>query len=88
MGFSRPEYWSRWLFPSPGDFPNPGIEPRSPALPERRKQYEKFKSMNLRPQSNGNVNKTSYIKLEMKKCQGNGELTILNEQSGDPSWMF
>ena len=30
MEFSRPEYWP---FPSPGDLPNPGIEPRSPALP-------------------------------------------------------
>ena len=27
MEFSRPEYWSGWLFPSPGDLPNPGIEP-------------------------------------------------------------
>ena len=32
MGFSRQEYWSRLPFPSPGDLPNPGIEPRSPAL--------------------------------------------------------
>ena len=32
MGFSRQEYWSGWLFPSPGDLPDPGIEPRSPAL--------------------------------------------------------
>ena len=32
MEFSRPEYWSAWPFPSPGDLPNPGIEPRSPAL--------------------------------------------------------
>ena len=32
MGFSRPEHWSGWPFPSPGDLPNPGIEPRSPAL--------------------------------------------------------
>ena len=32
MGFSRPEYWSRLLFPSPGDLPNPGIKPRSLAL--------------------------------------------------------
>ena len=31
MEFSRPEYWSVWPFPSPGDLPNPGIEPRSPA---------------------------------------------------------
>ena len=34
MGFSRPEYRSGWPFPSPGDLPNPGIEPRSPALQE------------------------------------------------------
>ena len=33
MGFSRQEYWSGLLFPSPGDIPNSGIEPRSPALP-------------------------------------------------------
>ena len=32
MGFSRQEYWSGLPFPSLGDFPDPGIEPRSPAL--------------------------------------------------------
>ena len=32
MGFSRQEYWSWLPFPSPGDLPEPGIEPRSPAL--------------------------------------------------------
>ena len=32
MGFSRQEYWSGLSFPSPGDIPNPGIKPRSPAL--------------------------------------------------------
>ena len=32
MEFSRQEYWSGWPFPSPGDLPNLGIEPRSPAL--------------------------------------------------------
>jgi len=32
MEFSRPEYWSGQPFPSPEDLPNPGIEPRSPAL--------------------------------------------------------
>ena len=30
--FSRPENWSGQLFPSPGDLPNLGIEPRSPIL--------------------------------------------------------
>ena len=29
MAFSRQEYWSELPFPSPGDFPNPGIEPMS-----------------------------------------------------------
>ena len=32
MEFSRPEYWSGYSFPSPGDLPSPGIKPRSPAL--------------------------------------------------------
>ena len=32
MGFSRPEYWSGLPFPSPGDLPDPRIEPRSPTL--------------------------------------------------------
>ena len=32
MGFSRQECWSGLLFPSPGDFPDPGNEPGSPAL--------------------------------------------------------
>ena len=32
MEFSRQEYWIGYLFPSPGDLPNPGIKPRSPAL--------------------------------------------------------
>ena len=31
-GFSKQEYWSGLPFPSPGDLPNPGIEPESPAL--------------------------------------------------------
>ena len=32
VGFSRQEYWSGLPFPSPGDPPDPGIKPRSPAL--------------------------------------------------------
>ena len=32
MGFSRQEYWSGLPFPSPGNLPDPGIEPRSPTL--------------------------------------------------------
>ena len=32
MVFSRQEYWSGLPFAAPGDLPNPGIEPKSPAL--------------------------------------------------------
>ena len=32
VGFSRQEYWNGKPFPSPGNLPNPGIEPESPAL--------------------------------------------------------
>ena len=47
MGFSRQEYWSGLPFPPPGDLPNPGVEPRSPAwqadsLPTELLQYDCF----------------------------------------------
>ena len=32
MEVSRPEHWSGWPFPFPGDLPNPGVEPRSPTV--------------------------------------------------------
>ena len=32
MGFSRPDYWNGLPFASPGDLPDPGIKPTSPAL--------------------------------------------------------
>ena len=32
MGFLRQEYWSRLPFPTPGDLPEPGIEPGSPTF--------------------------------------------------------
>ena len=32
MEFFRQEYWSGLSFPYPGDLPDPGLEPRSPAL--------------------------------------------------------
>ena len=34
MEFSKPEYWSGHTFPSPGNLPNQGIEPRSSTLQE------------------------------------------------------
>ena len=35
MGFPRQEYWSGLVFPSPGDLPDPGIEPMTPTLTGR-----------------------------------------------------
>ena len=35
LGFSRQEYWSGLPCPPPGDLPDPGIEPESPALAGR-----------------------------------------------------
>ena len=35
MKFSRQEHWSRFPFPPPGDLPDSGIEPMSPALAGR-----------------------------------------------------
>ena len=32
MGFPKQEYWSGLPFPSPGDVPDPGVEPAPPAL--------------------------------------------------------
>ena len=32
MGYSRQEYWNGLPFPTPGDLPNPGIEPASPKV--------------------------------------------------------
>ena len=40
MEFSMQEYWSRFPFPSPGDLPDPGIKPRSPALQAESLQLE------------------------------------------------
>ena len=40
MEFSRQEYWSGWQFPSPGDFPFPGIERRFPALQADSSPFE------------------------------------------------
>ena len=48
MEFSRPEYWSGHPFPSPGDLPDPGIEPVSPAL-----QAGSLPSEPLGPSTNG-----------------------------------
>ena len=39
MGFPREKYWSQLPFPPPGDLPNPGIKPVSPASPALQVDY-------------------------------------------------
>ena len=59
--FSRQEYWSGLPFPSPGDLPNPGIEPGSPALeadaltsePPGKPNIYLYKSLNKKQESFG-----------------------------------
>ena len=47
MEFSKQKYWSELPFPSPGDLPYPGIDPRSPALQEDSLPSELYASLKL-----------------------------------------
>ena len=47
IGFPRQEYWSGSPFPSPGDLPDPGIEPTSPVLADD--------SFTIEPKSNSSL---------------------------------
>ena len=71
MEFSRQEYWSRLPFPSPGDLPDLGIKPMSPAL-----QADALPSEPLgNPQSESKMfNKT--LKKKEKKETHHGILLI------------
>ena len=51
--FSRQEYWSRLPCPPPGDLPNPGIKPRSPALQEDSLLSEPKGSLSGKPENAG-----------------------------------
>ena len=59
MGFSGQEYWSGLPFPSPGDLPNPGIEPGSPAL-----QADALSS-----EPPGNQDNSYEKRLRMRDCE-------------------
>ena len=72
MGFSRQEYWSGLPFPSPGDLPDPGIEPRSqgpnPGLPPCRQMlYPLSQSPDLAKKKKKKVNPTLRNNLNSQK---------------------
>ena len=65
MEFSKQEYWSGLPFPTPGDLPNPGIEPMSPALagrfftttPPGKPQHKKHHRLNKYTRENRKLDK-------------------------------
>ena len=60
MEFSRPEYWSGQLFPSPRDLPNPGIKPWSPTL--------QADSLPAEPQEGKNSSNKSFQSIRKPIC--------------------
>ena len=62
VGFSKQKYWNGLPFPSPGDLPNPGIEPGSPALPADTLSSEPPG----KPQSNHNFPQIKWLDLTLK----------------------
>ena len=66
MGFSRQECWGGLPFPSPGDLPNPGIEPGSPAL--------QADALSSEPPGKPQVVLKDYTKLSLKgQCLAYGK---------------
>ena len=72
MGFSRQEYWSGLPFPSPGDLPDPGIEPGSPTLeadaltsepPRKRNKQSSLESPSFLPKHF--ISKESFPKFQV-----------------------
>ena len=74
MGFSRQEYWSELLFPSPGDPPDPGIEPTSLALKAVSRTAGKF--FTAEPPGNRVLNPTSPRHRYLAHILGNLSLGI------------
>ena len=78
MGFSRQEYWSGLLFPSPGALSDPGIEPASPAL-----QADSLPSESPGIGSLFSWNETFCVLLQSRPSS-----CVLVSKSGDPSQHF
>ena len=76
LKFSGSEYWSGKPFPSPGGLPNPGIEPRSPAL--------EVNSLPAEPQGkpkNTGVGSLSLLQRILLTQEPNGGLLVLQTDS-------
>ena len=58
-GFSRPEHWSGWPRPPPGDLPDPGVKPVSPAL--------QADSLPTEPSGKPNIFRTAVNAIKQRK---------------------
>ena len=66
--FSKQEYWSGLPFSTPGDLPNPGIEPVSPVSPALAGRF--FNTVPLgKPQSYGGCGRDKYGKMGQRDTQ-------------------
>ena len=72
MGLFRQEYWSGLPYPSPGDLPDPGIEPGSPAL--------QADSLRSEPPWKTLLAKRQWLKTHLKHQQTSGPHTLLGDE--------
>ena len=81
IGFFGQEYWSGVPFPSPGDLPDPGTEPRSPALYSLQSQPPEYKKLRFNPRvgkipGEGNGNPLQYSCLVNSMDRGAWRATV------------
>ena len=83
IGFSRQEYWNGLPCPPPGDFPNPGIKPRSSAL-----QADYLSSEPLGKPKNTGVGSLSLLQENFPTQESNqGLLHCTRNQTRLPKWL-
>ena len=98
MGFSRQEYWSWLPFPSPGDLPDPGIEPGSPTFeadaltsePPWNAKEAKLKWCHIYRPSRTNTKEISPSHQRLDAKVGNQEIhgnSVISQHSGLPWWL-
>ena len=59
MRFPRQEYWNELPFPSPGDLPDPGVEPTSPVSPALAGGFFTLSHQQVASQKRGGLGTTS-----------------------------
>ena len=87
MGFSRQEYWRGLPFPSPGDLPDPGIEPRSAALQADSLPSEPPGKTKWNSQKEKDTSIWSYLQVESKTKQTTKTQSWRLSEIWDGVWM-